>query len=1091
MFDNLIIRASAGSGKTYRLSHRYLGLVAGGVPVETILASTFSNKAAGEIRNRVLLLAAEICEDAKKREEFCQNVGISLERAESFGILRNLVNHLHRMRVQTLDSFFTRLALCFSYEMGLEPGWAILEDSQRETLAWGALRRTFADDTEVILRILRGLFPGETTQGVASQVYRNIQGMVSWIREVDRAAWERVLSIRVTRYDGWLDEPDLVGNIGILEQAAFQERGQGKPRKMFLNALEKAASLAKADDWPGLLSETLISHAFDDPVRYGRMEISDMRLVHALRALGRHARCLFLRQIQEQTRSTYEILRTFALELDLLKRQKKGLEYADITWVVSEYVREHPAPEDFFWRLDAPIRHLLLDEFQDTSLDQWRILEPLGRRCVSGEGASFFCVGDVKQAIYRWRNGREEIFGHVANTFPNLKAEDSNKSWRSAKEIIHCVNRLFGKTDEEGSLPVEELLDPVRLRAWREWAFQEHTTGRLAYPGYWELCVSPREADAADSEGGETESAVLAYAAQKIAELYDRVGNHSIGVLLRSNEKLGQLVAALRKLGVPASEEGKITLDISPSVRILLSLLRLVEHPGDSVSHFHVAHSPLVERFPVLAWHDPWEPRPVRESAWDALSAFLSQFREQIQAQGFAAVLEPTARFLMGKTTPDDARRLEQLIEKAGEYDVHPGPRIQDFVQFILSEKISDPSSAKVSVTSIHQSKGLQYDCVVLPELNFGLGGRPPQFVLKYPDNDVLQPPEWVVRWVNDKARDTLPEACGPMREAMEQNLVERTKESFCMLYVAMTRAIYGLYLIVPPAMRKDKAHSLVLGRLAGVTKVEENQLLLSEGDAAWYLHTGRPLPDDAERTPTVLREQIPPAWQGGASRSLIRRSPSNVEENGLVSLERKLNFRRSNTLNGTVLHKWYERIIWYENSIPSDEELLALARPYGLPETACAILLTEFRQSLKKSRVRAVFSWTQYLPILEKRIVEAGILSRERLPRTAEESTPEGIRWEVHREKELAVRNASELFLGTVDRLVLLRDDAQVYWADCIDFKTTRKAPRSHMAELIEKHAPQLVDYRNMLAAHYCMPLEQVTARLVFSMLGIVEEVE
>jgi ATP-dependent helicase/nuclease subunit A len=124
-FGHVMIRASAGTGKTYQLSNRYLGLVASGVPPEAILASTFTRKAAGEILDRVLVRLA----DAALNEVACRDLAdalgdMSLKPARALDVLAHLVKQLHRLRISTLDSVFAQMATSFSLELGLPPGLA-------------------------------------------------------------------------------------------------------------------------------------------------------------------------------------------------------------------------------------------------------------------------------------------------------------------------------------------------------------------------------------------------------------------------------------------------------------------------------------------------------------------------------------------------------------------------------------------------------------------------------------------------------------------------------------------------------------------------------------------------------------------------------------------------------------------------------------------------------------------------------------------------------------------------------------------------------------------------------------------------------
>ena len=96
-------------------------------------------------------------------------------------------------------------------------------------------------------------------------------------------------------------------------------------------------------------------------------------------------------------------------------------------------------------RLDGDLCHLLLDEFQDTSLEQWRVIRAFAEKCVSANGNSLLCVGDVKQAIYGWRGGVSEIFDAVSEQLKELNAESLTKSYRSSQSVIDTVNRTFAE----------------------------------------------------------------------------------------------------------------------------------------------------------------------------------------------------------------------------------------------------------------------------------------------------------------------------------------------------------------------------------------------------------------------------------------------------------------------------------------------------------------------------------------------------------------------------------------------------------------------------------------------------------------------
>jgi ATP-dependent exoDNAse (exonuclease V) beta subunit len=124
----LVIRASAGSGKTFQLSTRYIAELAG-TPAEQILATTFTRKAAGEILERILRRLADAALDDEPRRELAASLHMTeLSRERCLEVLCGLTRNLHRVRVATLDSFFARVAGAFALELGLPPGWRILDE---------------------------------------------------------------------------------------------------------------------------------------------------------------------------------------------------------------------------------------------------------------------------------------------------------------------------------------------------------------------------------------------------------------------------------------------------------------------------------------------------------------------------------------------------------------------------------------------------------------------------------------------------------------------------------------------------------------------------------------------------------------------------------------------------------------------------------------------------------------------------------------------------------------------------------------------------------------------------------------------------
>ncbi len=1156
MKPNLLIRASAGSGKTRKLSLRYLELIVKGAPISTVLASTFTRKATGEILNRILLTAAQACNDENLRRELSENVGREISVTEMTDITRRLVQGLNQIRACSLSSFFHRIALCFPYEMGLKPGWRILDDVEDANLRWNAIQKTLDQNAENAPTLMYQLFKGEYNNNLADEIFDRMRDLLPIESSASPEAWEKLQKLPIR---GLLNETEIIKCLNALDAEVEEMEASGK-MKALPKTVRKIADFIRVNDWNNTIKEKLILNTLEtgeaDFIKYGQSKITSENLAVALRPLARHAAAVHYQLMQEQVSSVYTLVSGFARNYYAAKTNANGLQFEDVTRLVAEFVKKQNGNLlPIYWRMNAPINHLLLDEFQDTSLDQWHIFQPFGERCTSGKkNRSFFCVGDVKQAIYRWRNGCAEIFDAIEKTFPGIEQENSNMSWRSAPEILRCVNRFFldptkitdGDENVENYEPepissgndavhVRELMEPRAALAWDGWRYEKHVPSPKSakYPGYWEIRAMPHKPKKGEMEGVQGDSENNAeyseepeneytpkpedvqwrWVAKQIAEHYRQWdGMYRIGILFRDNKRISRLARFLREEGVAVSEEGKNPLTNSNAVCLILSLLTLMDYPESSLSWFHVGNSALTTIYPELRWQNVKRMEPdARKKRMAELAERLAELRNEFQSFGVSAFIEKLSFALQPFCTLEEERRLTQLRNLAANYGRNSRMRrIAHFVDYVLGFKMEDPSGASVTLMSIHGSKGLQFDVVFLPEIDFEVLGQPLKYIVGYQNDDVLQEISLVMPYQSEKLRNVLFPQNSPFLRAIEVNERDRMRENFSLLYVAMTRAIYAMYLFIPPQQKEQKPPfkrfgSLLRTALGGVYHADAEELIAWDGDPNWSQKTPQALKNNESVSETMSEivqnpkkdapvEPIAFRKNQFSSRDLVRRAPSNIEDRRMVNLGKKLDFSQQNTVNGSILHSWYEKIAWVENSLPSDEELIAVARPYGLPKDRLERLLRSFHSSLKSPKLESVLHWTTYIPMLSEKVLRAGVLPKERIPRTVSRkrpNDPEEIRWEVYREKELAIRTETELLLGTLDRLIVLRNEAQVFWADCIDYKTTRKINNPDvLEEKVRSHAPQMQDYRRMLHLHYRIPPTQISTHLVFSMLGIVREV-
>lgn len=1059
---DIVIRASAGTGKTYRLTNRFIQLLALGVPPESILAATFTRKAAGEILDRILRTLALAANDDGERERLAKTVeDSSLTQARCVELLRTLTQRLHRLQVSTLDSFFSRLASSYSLELGLPPGWRIFDELELHRLKGDAIELLLESGSDVeLVRLLRLLTKGTTARGVTELLEETVTRCHEIALETDRDAWHRVPC------------PSLPTDEELkLSRRNLQELIENTDAKTLQKALLADLGLAEQDQWEEMLKKGILANLVYGDTTYYRKELEDeVRRVYE--ALLAQITAIALHRLARQTEATRELVDCFDREFRQLQRRTGGIGFSDVARALASYrdrVRSSRTSSsgevDRAWsrlgfRLDARVSHLLLDEFQDTSPLQWQVLRPfaeqiLTKQRVTGRGAqrglfetqeplpSFFCVGDTKQAIYGWRGGDARIFQWLRNDLPSLNEETLAKSWRSSQPVIDTVNRVFTNLPSHPRL--EKLEDSVR--AWcRE--FPEHSTEKRDLPGYAQL-YAVREAGDDETQ----KEVTLQEAARLVAKLASQAPGHSIGVLTRTNDAVARLMFELQTLGVPASEEGGNLLIDSAAVRLILSLLHLADHAGDTVSRFHVAASRLGGRLGLSDFRD--------EAAAENLA---SQVRRELLTEGYGPCVARWASYLHDECGPRERSRLEQLIDVAFGFQSSATLRPRDFIETVRSVRIADPSRDVVRVMTIHQAKGLEFDIVVLPQLDEDLLGQAPTIVAG--SDSPAEPPNAVCLYRHVNIQQLLPPA---LRRLFQQDVERRTHEALCVLYVALTRAVHSLHMLIAPSERPPSKTfaGLLRASLTDNADAAPDSVLFEIGNPDWL--TRKRLPAQAPKTTRTeastrpspgrriqfapplehpvrgWKRQAPSQHDAGAGRRLAE----YLQAPSVVSRER-----------GTLIHKWFEQIEWLDDGLPSTAQLLASAGMLGLCSIQPSALTEQFLRMLSASEVSAAL---------------------QRGPALVAGSVPQ-----VYRELPFACRIEGTLVSGVIDRLVVWRVEGKVHAAELFDFKTD--AISDELAPLRQRtnhYRPQLESYRQAVSRLFEIDAKRVTPRLIFVQIG------
>ena len=462
---DVVLEASAGTGKTRVLVDRYVRLIEKGVDPRHILAITFTRKAAAEMRERVLAALVRRAEQG----------GIDPKRWHA---LRQRISDI---QISTIDAFCFSLLREFPLEAGVEPGFDIADETEMGRFAREAMERT--------LRISRALLPDdEALRLLFARVKGNVlRGAVEEMLDRRHIALPAVADFvkrsRATSSAGAADDfldrlRTLLG--GSSHRAALLEHGPDAPEfrwlqldLMDLDRLSGAATMARVQQLRRRLESYFLTQkgtprlrgVFKTELFAGKRskELHDAAVV-ALAPSVKHA--LDALEIDVNTLLARGLLRLLGIASSAYDRLLEEHGLLDFAGMLDRAVGLLSQQEEFArsrLKLQARYHHVLVDEFQDTSRPQWRLIEHLVDAWGEGEGGtdaatSIFIVGDRKQSIYRFRHAEVTLLDEAARKISALRRDRPvrqaiTKSFRAVPELLSFVNALAEATQSTGDLP--------------------------------------------------------------------------------------------------------------------------------------------------------------------------------------------------------------------------------------------------------------------------------------------------------------------------------------------------------------------------------------------------------------------------------------------------------------------------------------------------------------------------------------------------------------------------------------------------------------------------------------------------------------
>nr|WP_299339384.1 UvrD-helicase domain-containing protein [Allomuricauda sp.] len=817
-----IYSASAGSGKTYTLTKNYLKLLFEDNSLSKfrqILALTFTNKAVGEMKSRILeslynFSKTEILDsDDSLFQDLCLETGSSPEELhrKSRVLLKHILHNYSFFDVSTIDKFNHRILKTFARDLQLSQNFEVEldTDSLLEKAVDRLLDRAGSDKelTQTLLAFSLEKIDDNKSWNIA---YDLIDMGKVLFQENHAVHLEKLKKKSISSFNTLKTElqkeikkcDELAVNRGeevlkkiVSEGFSFEDF----PRQTLPNHFKKIIagdhSLKRlyGNTLEEQLSENKFLKANDSRDTLSLSEYLLNEFIQIRKLLYRRA---YLSNIYGNI-VPMTLLNEISKEIKHIEAEEDLIPISDLNQIISKEIKGQPVPF-IYERLGEKYRNYFIDEFQDTSQVQWENLIPLISNALEGENeqsqsGSLFLVGDVKQAIYRWRGGKAEQFLNLLNGStnpftikPDIELLDTN--WRSASEIVSFNNAFF-------SLVAPLLHNGEYKQLYLKDNNQKHNS---KIGGYINLTVVSNDRAIKDDEHCD---AVL----NAINEILSKKYTFSdISVLVRENKKGSLLANYLSENNIPVISPDSLLLGNHPSIQFLVALLTFLGNPSDRPAKFEILHFLALDKDKL---HDF-----VNSHIEDLSDFFLKNYNfstKLYQKKTVSEIVEAT--IISFDLAEGSEAYLTFFTDVVMEVEKKVGLDILSFLDFWNEKKeklsLSAPEEVNaVKVMTIHKAKGLEFPFVIFPFANSPITNRRSKkaWVVSAKDEKSWGMDEFLMNFSQEMEHYNENSASVFVEEEEKTQM-----DALNLLYVALTRAKTGLFVVTETSKPNLDPHML------------------------------------------------------------------------------------------------------------------------------------------------------------------------------------------------------------------------------------------------------------------------------------------
>ncbi|MBR5696453.1 MAG: UvrD-helicase domain-containing protein [Paludibacteraceae bacterium] len=938
-----IYKASAGSGKTYRLTMEFLKyIIEDPTSFERILAVTFTNKATAEMKSRIITTLYGI---AKNLDDSQGDITVISDELGAFDAksksrsyivsqakiaLSLMLHNYSNFHIETIDSFFQTVLRNLEKELGLgthlnieieeapvlsETVASLLENITTDKTLFKWVQYFLADKlknekswniSDEIVEFGKALFT-EKFRKKSKPLFEFLSDMNNHIHEEKLYAYrtklenyrdecERKIQESAHRFflfndkHGFVESDYMYGAAGIpsyfnkIERGDYAFDGENGIGKRVIEFIDEKKNFSKNNALLSLIDE-----------------------VHDILVETEKIRCTYILEINTADLIIDNLFKVGLLNyMDLLMQkineEKNQFILSETQALLNEMVADDDAPF-IYEKIGTYLDHIMIDEFQDTSETQWLNFKPLINECASRNMSSLI-VGDQKQSIYRFRNGKWQLLGELSDEMAHISPAviPLNVNWRSEQRIVEFNNFVFENFPAlYRNSGIEHPLLESMIDAYRD-VKQNCKKGEKADRGYVKVQFLEGE------NTGEYVEETLSALAEEVKSMQQQgVKPEQMTILIRKNNQVPLIAEYFAWFKEQEGNEGycfelisedAYKLETSEAIQCIISAMRyIVLLRGDiresgSIQKNNLALTQLLHAYGKIGHKEEIDVPPSLEQLTDEQKEIIESI-EKLVLLPLYEMVEEIYRVMRLDRIGHQESYYCFFLDRINEFLIKKSSDLRLFLRYWddYLHKMTIPSgeASGIRIMSIHKSKGLEFHTVLIPFCDWNLG----------PDMGTNAPLLWENIDNLGEQYNKLPLAAVMMKKSMAQShfaqsyneeYVEAFMDNLNVLYVALTRAEKNM--VIFAKRKKDskknetKADSIISHRLATVLRLYPNGEWNAEGD---LFIDGKLFVDmDGRMT------------ENSVSKNPFKRSPDKFDFK-CVSFQQKGKFRQSNKSNDFI----------------------------------------------------------------------------------------------------------------------------------------------------------------------------------------------